>query len=95
MPVRRTLKRRNIDIDAAMEELFTTGKVSDGADCWNLWDRDLCYATWDRVRDKRLFPVAWMIFETESEQDCFEAFTWIAREDFRKWLKDNVKVDER
>jgi hypothetical protein len=87
---RRTRNRRTTDIDAAMEELFTTGKVSDGADCWDLWDRDLTYATWHRVKDRKLFTVAWEVFESDGDVTCFEDFTWLDREGYQKWVKDNV-----
>lgn len=91
---KRMRSRRSTDIDAAMEELFTTGKVSDGADCWDLWNRPLVYETWYRVRDKG-YKAGWLIFETEGDECCFKDFSWIDREDYQKWKADNAKVIER
>jgi hypothetical protein len=90
---RRTRNRRQTDIGEAMEQLFTTGIVEPDADCWDLWDRPLVYATWDRVKSKQLFPAAWAIFETEGDVCRFEDFSWIDREGYQQWIAEN-KVEQ-
>jgi hypothetical protein len=88
--VRRGRNRRPIDIDPAMEELFTTGKVNPDSDCWDLWNRDLTYSTWARIRD-RSYKAAWEVFETESATDAFVDFTWLDRRGFKEWKAANIE----